>query len=78
MFVYRTERRKIKPTGRRSEKPARREVNYLVFANFSICSRDVLIMQSSRLAILHEQEHFPALIGRGPKASWMHIVLQDF
>lgn len=37
-----------------------------------------LIMQSSRLAISHEPEHFPTLTGEGSKAGWTHIVLQNF
>lgn len=35
-------------------------------------------MQSSKLAILHEQELFPTLTGEGPKAGWTHILLQIF
>lgn len=37
-----------------------------------------LIMQSSRLAISHEPDHFPTLTGEGSKAGWTHIVLQNF
>lgn len=35
-------------------------------------------MQSSRLAISHEQEHFPTLTGEGSKAGWTHLALQNF
>lgn len=74
------DQRALKKPTVRPEKTARREVNIIWFCQFLYLHPRLfyVLMQSSRLAISHEQEHFPTLTGEGSKAGWTQIELQNF